>query len=425
MALSRHATNTSNLLGNRFNTGRENADTLLGKAGLGKPRVNSAAQRSALGNISNKASTGALDSKKALKDNNGKAGSLKGKIGGKGVTTRSALRVINEKENGTVPSVKQEQDLKKSPMKAPTSPAPMDTSANSQGEEAFSKQLLKVTDIDKDDMDNPQLVAEYVNDIYDYMRHLETAMPIGQRYLDGTELNGRMRGILVDWLVQVHLRFHLLQETLYLTVDIIDRFLMVQEVSKSKLQLVGVTAMLLASKYEEMYAPEINDFVYITDNAYTKSDIRKMECMILKSLDFNLGRPLPLHFLRRNSKAGEVDANKHTLAKYLMELTIVDYDMVHYTPSQIAAAALCLAIKMLDKEEWSDTLTFYSHYPEKAILPIMQRMAYLVQRSGTGKLTAIKTKYQSSKFMRISTIPELSCPLIAELAEKATAQQQH
>ena len=76
--------------------------------------------------------------------------------------------------------------------------------------------------------------------------------------------------------------------------------------SRSKLQLVGVTSMLIASKYEEMYAPEIADFVYITDNAYSKADIRRMECLILKTLDFNLGRPLPLHFLRRNSKAGEV-----------------------------------------------------------------------------------------------------------------------
>ena len=80
----------------------------------------------------------------------------------------------------------------------------------------------------------------------------------------------------------------------------------VQKVSRSKLQLVGVTCMLLASKYEEMYAPEIADFVYITDNAYTKADIRRMECLVLKTLDFNLGKPLPLHFLRRNSKAGEV-----------------------------------------------------------------------------------------------------------------------
>lgn len=415
MALSRHATHTTNLLGNRFGTGRENADTLLGKAGLGKPRVNSATQRSALGNISNKATSGTLDAgKKALKDTNGKAGALKGK--GKGMVTRAALRVINEKENGTVANEKAE--VKKSPLKA-CSPAPMDTSA---GEQAFSKHLLKVNDIDKDDMDNPQLVAEYVNDIYEYMRHLETSLPIAPRYLDGSELNGRMRGILVDWLVQVHLRFHLLQETLYLTVAILDRFLAVQEVSRSKLQLVGVTAMLLASKYEEMYAPEINDFVYITDNAYTKSDIRKMECLILKKLDFNLGRPLPLHFLRRNSKAGEVDAHKHTLAKYLMELCLPDYDMVHYNPSQMAAAALCLSIRLLDAESaesWSDTLAYYSRYHQKDILPVMHRMAHLAQRAGTGKLTAIKTKYQSSKFMRISTIPELSGPLLTQLAEKA------
>ena len=93
--------------------------------------------------------------------------------------------------------------------------------------EAFSKKLLNVEDIDKNDLENPQLVSEYVNTIYDYMRELERQFPIGHRYLDGSEINGRMRGILVDWLVQVHLRFHLLQETLYLTVAIIDRFLQV------------------------------------------------------------------------------------------------------------------------------------------------------------------------------------------------------
>ena len=125
-----------------------------------------------------------------------------------------------------------------------------------------------------------------------------------------------------------------------------------QEVGRSKLQLVGVTAMLIASKYEEMYAPEINDFVYITDNAYSKKDICAMERLMLKTLGFNLGRPLPLHFLRRNSKAGEVDANKHTLAKYLTELTITDYEMVHSRPSEVAAAALCLSVKLLDNSEW-------------------------------------------------------------------------
>ena len=106
----------------------------------------------------------------------------------------------------------------------------MDLSTNSQGEEAFSKQMLKenVNDIDKDDHDNPQLVSEYVNDIYAYLRQLETRYPIQSQHLvRQTEINGRMRGILIDWLVQVHLRFHLLQETLYLTVAIIDRYLQV------------------------------------------------------------------------------------------------------------------------------------------------------------------------------------------------------
>ena len=115
-----------------------------------------------------------------------------------------------------------------------------------------------------------------------------------------------MRSILVDWLVQIHLEFRLLEETLFTTISILDRFLSVYDVTEVNLQLAGVSAMLLASKYEEMYAPEIGDFVYITDNAYDKSQIRKMEGFIFKSLDFNIGKPLCLHFLRRNSKAGQV-----------------------------------------------------------------------------------------------------------------------
>ena len=78
--------------------------------------------------------------------------------------------------------------------------------------------------------------------------------------------------------------------------------------------------MFLASKVEEMYAPEINDFVYITDNAYTAGEIRQMELRILNTLGFNFSRPLPLHFLRRNSKAGDVDVQQHTLAKVSLPL---------------------------------------------------------------------------------------------------------
>ena len=134
---------------------------------------------------------------------------------------------------------------------------------------------------------------------------------------DQTEILPKMRGVLIDWLIGVHLQFHLLQETLYTTVAILDRYLQhdVKKISRSKLQLVGVASMLIAAKYEEIYAPEVKDFVYITDRAYTERDILKMEIRVLSVLNFNLGRPLPLHFLRRASKAGGVEAATHTLAK--------------------------------------------------------------------------------------------------------------
>jgi cyclin B len=311
-----------------------------------------------------------------------------------------------------------------SPVSATPAAAVMDLSHNSQGEEAFSKQMLKlnINDIDRDDRDNPQLVSEYVNDIYHYLRHLEAKFTVRDKHLsEQTEINGRMRGILIDWLVQVHLRFHLLQETLYLTVGIIDRYLQLESVAKSRLQLVGVASMWIAAKYEEMYAPEVADFVYITDNAYSKSDIRQMECQILKTLDFELGRPIPLHFLRRNSKAGEVDATTHTLAKYLMELTVVEYDLASVAPSYIAAAALCLAMKLIDDNtHWTATLVHYSGYTETELDALMCRLCQLVLRAGLGKLTAIKTKYQSSKFMRISKTPQLDSPLVHSMAANDT-----
>lgn len=86
------------------------------------------------------------------------------------------------------------------------------------------------------------------------------------------------------------------------------------------------------------------DFVYITDNAYSQAQIRTMEQDIMAVLRFDLGRPLPLHFLRRNSKAGQVDATIHTLAKYAMELTLVEYNWAHVPPSKIAAAALAISL---------------------------------------------------------------------------------
>merc|ERR1712168_975238 len=285
-----------------------------------------------------------------------------------------------------------------------------------------------VTNIDEEE-ENPQLCHEYAPLLYHYLREIEASQPIRKDFLKNCHVNGKMRAVLIDWLVEVHAQFKLLPETLYLTVAILDRYLAVRcaDIKRKKLQLVGVSCMWIASKYEEMYAPEINDFVYITDNAYSTLEIRSMELDILRVLDFNLGKPLPLHFLRRNSKAAGVDAKQHNFAKFFMEMTLQEYSFVHVSPSELAAAALCLSCRVINQDteegveklQWEEKMVHYSGYEESALEPLMASIASFVVKSETSKLNFVKQKYQSSKFMRISASPLLKAEHFTTIAKSA------
>lgn len=277
----------------------------------------------------------------------------------------------------------------------------------------------EVIDIDEHDTENTQLVAEYVKDIYAYLATVEKQFRISPKFLENKIVTAKMRSVLIDWLIQVHLKFHLLQETLYLCIQIIDAYLMAVDVPKMQLQLVGVTAMFVASKYEEMYVPAIDDFVYMTDNTYTKAEIRSMEISILKQLDFMFCKPFPLHFLRRFSKAGQADPKQHTLAKYFMELSLHCAEFSPLDPSYLAACSLCLSFKLLKGSEWNRTMEFYSSYKLDDLYSGMQKIAKLVLKSSDPdyRYRAATNKYGTSKFLRISILPELNGDQIKQLAE--------
>ncbi|XP_015607606.1 G2/mitotic-specific cyclin-B [Cephus cinctus] len=289
--------------------------------------------------------------------------------------------------------------------------------------ESFSSDLLAVEDIDEEDKENPMLVSIYSNNIYAYLRTLEKQFPVEKDFLAGQEVSPKMRGVLIDWLVDVHQQFHLMQETLYLTVAIIDRFLQsYRSIDRKRLQLVGVAAMFIASKYEEMYSPDISDFVYITDNAYTKAEILQMEILIIRTLDYSLGRPLPLHFLRRYSKAGKALPLHHTMAKYFLEQCLVTYEMCHYPPSLIAAAAMYLAFFVIgtndadeNKSIWTNTLVHYSTYNKEDLIPVVRAIAGIIVNADKSKYQAVRKKYTLLKHMRISLRSELKSPTIAAL----------
>ena len=180
-------------------------------------------------------------------------------------------------------------------------------------------------------------------------------------YMDNqTEIQWSMRSVLMDWLVQVHHRFLLLPETLFLSVNYIDRFLSCKIVSLGKLQLVGATAIFIAAKYEEISFPSVHEIVYMVADAYTNDEILKAERFMLSMLQFELGWPGPMSFLRRISKADDYDLETRTLAKYFLEITIMDERFVGSPPSFAAAGAHCLARLMLRKGSWVGSHIAYS-----------------------------------------------------------------
>ncbi|XP_050074536.1 G2/mitotic-specific cyclin-B-like [Anopheles maculipalpis] len=291
--------------------------------------------------------------------------------------------------------------------------------------DTHSQKLLEsIENIDVNDGWNPMLVSEYVNDIYNYLNQLESrpGYALRENFLEGhKEISHKMRTILIDWINEVHHQFKLDIDTYHMTVSLIDRYLQkVKTVPKKKLQLVGVTAMFIASKYEELFPPEIHDFVFITDDTYQKHQILEMEKEMVRALDFNLGKPLPTHFLRRFSKAAKASDVNHVLAKYLIELASVDYTTAHYKPSEIAAAALYISLYLfpLSSEDgnnssgliWTKTLEHYTHYNVRGLSPIVQRLANVIKsvpKMMEKKLKSPWLKYSSSKFQCISTHPKL------------------
>lgn len=183
-------------------------------------------------------------------------------------------------------------------------------------------------------------------------------------YMDNqAEIQWSMRAVLMDWLIQVHHRFSLLPETLFLCVNYIDRFLSCKIVSLGKLQLVGATAIFVAAKYEEINCPSVNEIVYMVDGGYTVDEILKAERFMLSMLQFELGWPGPMSFLRRISKADDYDLETRTLAKYFLEVTIMDERFVASPPSFIAAGAHCFARLMLKKGDWVSLCHFENVSP--------------------------------------------------------------
>ncbi|CAN1274292.1 Putative cyclin-A3-1 [Linum perenne] len=264
--------------------------------------------------------------------------------------------------------------------------------------------------------DDPQMCTPYVSDIYEYLHKLEAEpkrRPLPD-YIEKiqTEVSPNMRGILVDWLVEVAEEYKLVSDTLYLTITYIDRFLSLTPSNKQRLQLLGVSSMLIASKYEEITPPNVDDFCYITDNTYSKDEVVKMEADILKRLKFELGTPTIKTFLRKINRAAQEDYISQNLQLefmgcYLAELSLLDYNCVKFLPSVVAASVMFLARFIINPKmhPWNSTLHEYSGYSPAELKECVLILHDLYLSRRGGGLHSVRDKYKQHKFKCVAVVP--------------------
>jgi len=250
-------------------------------------------------------------------------------------------------------------------------------------------------------------VPEYSQDIYCYLREAETKhLPKWNYMSKQPDITHSMRSILVDWLVEVAEEYKLQTETLYLAVSYIDRFLSYMSVQRAKLQLVGTACMFIASKYEEIYPPDVGEFVYITDDTYTKRQVLRMEHLVLKVLGFDLSAPTSHLFVSQLGQMSQTNEKTQHLAMYLNELSLMSGEnFLRYTPSLVAAASIALARHTMGVEAWPSNVAEASgisvHELQECLVALH---AVYVQAEGSAQ-QAVREKYKNSKYHAVSDIP--------------------
>ncbi|KAM6953728.1 cyclin-A2 isoform 2-T2 [Aplochiton taeniatus] len=253
---------------------------------------------------------------------------------------------------------------------------------------------------------NANEVSEYSTEIHTYLREIELKSRPKAGYMKKQpDITNSMRAILVDWLVEVGEEYKLQSETLYLAVNYIDRFLSSMSVLRGKLQLVGTAAMLLASKFEEIYPPEVAEFVYITDDTYTKKQVLRMEHLVLKVLSFDLAAPTINQFLTQYFLHQSVSSKVESLAMCLGELSLVDSDpFLKYLPSQTAAAAYVLANYTITGASWSNSLEEKTGYSLEGLMPCIEDLHQIYLHAALHTQQSVREKYKSSKYHEVSLI---------------------
>lgn len=265
-------------------------------------------------------------------------------------------------------------------------------------------------DFDKENANDPFAVSQYAKDICKYYKWREP-MFVPSKYLNvHRNITNKERASLVDWLVELQEAFEMNHETLYMAVNLVDRYLSnVKTIRRDNIQVVACAAAFIAAKVEERQAPLIDDLLYLCRDNFDSKKLQRMEQELLKNIGFDLCSPLSYSFLRRYGRVIKADMSLLTLARYILEVSLHFLDFCRISPSKVAAASLLLALKMSHSGEWNNILHKYSTYKEEDLTELMWSLNHMMiyYRGVLPQCTKVFEKYDHEVFFSVARVKPL------------------
>lgn len=271
-----------------------------------------------------------------------------------------------------------------------------------------------VVDYDRVSLHDIHYEPHYAWDSFRYDREREIIFRT-RKYIEINNIDHHItplsRARYIDWIVRMQDAFSLWHDSIYMAVKMADLYLMRKSVPKDYLQLLYLTALLISVKFEErLPTVDISELIHITRGIYTRDQIIKFEVEILSTLNFNIRFPLSFGFLRRYVHVTRSSKEALNLSRYILETSLLDYEMIEELESKMAAASLLLAFKMLQPERpWSVTAEFYTGYKQEELHPLLTRLNFMISQPTNRRLSSIRHKYSHELFMAVAVrFPPLS-----------------
>lgn len=252
---------------------------------------------------------------------------------------------------------------------------------------------------------NPQMVKPYKERIREFLYKRDKFQKIDYKFLSRqNDINSKMRAILIDWLVDVSVKFKLIDITLFSTITLLDKFLKTRQVHRQNLQLLGVTCLMIVSKFEEIYPPSITDYVCVCDKAYTQDQLLDSEADVLQTLQFDLAVTPSIVFYQ--DLIQDIDFPEKTICfgAYILEISLLDPTSRKYTNKELACGSIYLINKIFKcGKSWTNELSrICTGLTETKVKSCAKELYKVLSQISTTNLTAIKRKYATAENYEVS-----------------------